>query len=121
MKLRLVFVLAPLLILVACTPTEEQARNSAAALKGAIEQAQTQYDATCHANNGQKPCQIINQAVNGQNALITAIEAYCGWSQAAPPPDGTQKCVPVKTAAEGLKTAVANADLFVVELKGVIK
>jgi hypothetical protein len=31
------------------------------------------------------------------------------------------QCVPVKSAQAGLQTAVANADLFVAEIKGVIK
>jgi hypothetical protein len=109
------------LVLTACSPLEQQARNTAAALQGALAAAQTQYTVECTANPKQSYCLTINQAVAGQNALITALEAYCGWSQSAPPANGTAPCVPVKTAAAGLQTAVNNANLFVTELKGIMK
>jgi hypothetical protein len=109
--------------LIACptTPLEQGARNTAAALQGALQAAQTQFQTTCTSNPKQTACTVINQAVAGQNALITATEAYCGWSQAVPPPSTTATCVPVKSAQAGLTTAIANANLFVTELKGVIQ
>jgi hypothetical protein len=108
------------LSMIGCAPVENQARDSAAAIKGAIGSAQTKYGATCRENSGQQVCDVINKAVNAQNGLITATEAYCGWSQAAPPADQSGKCVPVKSAESGLKAAILNADNFTKELKGAL-
>lgn len=105
---------------VACSPLEQQARNTAAALQGAISAAQVKYQTQCTADKTLTACTTINRAVDGQNALVTAVEAYCGWSQSAPPANGSQPCVPVKSAAAGLQAAVNNATLFITELKGVL-
>ena len=108
------------MVLTACTPLEQSARNTAAALQGAIGAAQTKYQTSCTASPTQSVCTMINQAVSGQNALVTAIEGYCGWSTTSPPASSTQTCVPVKTAAAGLQSAINNANLFITELKGAI-
>lgn len=120
MKLRALLVLFTI-TLVACSPVEQQARDTAAALQGALTAAQTQYQATCTSNPQQRPCVTINQAVAGQNALITAVEAYCGWNPVTPPPNPTSSCVPVKTAQAGLQTAINNANLFIAELRQIIQ
>lgn len=116
-----VVLLVPILFLLACSPIEQNARDTAAALQGAITTAQSQYQASCTQQPTAKECQIINQAVAGQNALVTAVEAYCGWSPTNPPNPTTTKCVPVTTAKAGLQTAIANAQLFISEVRGVIK
>lgn len=116
-KLLLAF---PLLILVACTPIEKNARDTSAALKGAIESAQTKYLTSCTVDKTQAPCIAINKSVAGQNALITSIQAYCSYSVNTPPADPNAKCVPVASAKAGLETAVANATQFISELKGVL-
>lgn len=107
------------LALTAC-PKDKNARDVAAALKGAIQTAQTEYSGACQANPSQATCMTINRAVAAQNLLITALENYCGWVQGAPPPDNT-KCVPVPSAEAFLKTAVANANQSISEVKGIIK
>lgn len=112
---------AVLLVTIACSPIENQARDTAAALQGAIIAAQAQYQSSCSLNNAQTVCQTIARAVNGQNALITSVEAYCGWNSANPPGDPAAKCVPVKSAQAGLQTSIANANQFITELKGVLK
>src|SRR5271155_3896731 len=109
------------LLTTACSPIEQQARNTAAALQGALTAAQAQYLTECTASPKDAPCVTINQAVAGQNALVTAVESYCGWSEAAPPAIPTATCVPVKGASAGLQTAINNANLFLVELKGILK
>jgi hypothetical protein len=106
---------------VACTPLEQSARNTAAALGGAIGAAQAEYGAQCTKSPTDASCKIINQAVAGQNALVTAVEAYCGWSTQNPPRNGAATCVPVKSAADGLAGAIANANLLIAELKGLMK
>lgn len=121
MKKSLVLVLALTLITTACSPLEQQARNTAAALQGALSAAQGQYLTQCTANPKAPSCVTINRAIDGQSALVTAVEAYCGWSQASPPANGALPCVPVKGATAGLTTAINNANLFVTELKGLIQ
>jgi hypothetical protein len=118
MKTFATFVLT--LCLLTCTPLEQSARNTAAALQGALGTAQTQYQTTCTANPSQTPCTVINQAIAGQNALVTATEAYCGWSPTTPPASTTAPCVPVKGATAGLNAAINNASLFVTELQSLI-
>jgi hypothetical protein len=120
-RIATMFLTVTLLLATACSPLEQQARNTAAALQGALGAAQAKYQTTCTADKTQSVCVTINRAVDGQNALVTALEAYCGWSQTAPPANGSQTCVPVKGASAGLQTAINNANLFVSELKGVVQ
>ena len=106
--------------LLACSPLENQARDTAAALAGSIAAAQTKYQAACTANPTQEICQVINRGVSAQNALITGVETYCGWNTAATPPDSSAKCVPVKSAEAALRAAIANAAALTSQIKGAI-
>lgn len=106
---------------IACSPVENQARDTAAALGGLLAQVQTQDKATCTVNPSQSICQTINKAISAQNALITSTEAYCGWSTTSPPGDPTASCVPVKSLEGALQTSIANANTFVTQLKGAIQ
>ena len=122
--LYLIPVVALWLITIGCTPAEQDARDAAAALGGSIKAAQAKYQASCSApasvQVSPQVCELINRAVSGQNALITAAETYCGFSPAAPPADPFSQCVPVKNGKVGLVNATINAQQFVLELKGVI-
>ncbi|HVT81219.1 MAG TPA: hypothetical protein VHM90_11235 [Phycisphaerae bacterium] len=109
--------LSACLVLSACTPLEKSARDTAAALNGALTAAQQKYSASCQANTAGQACALINKAIAGQNALITATEAYCGF---APGTVDTATCTPVKSAEPALKSAIANASLFISELKGIL-
>jgi hypothetical protein len=111
---------AGLVVLVGCSPVEQKARDTAAALSGSIIAAQTKYEASCAANANQEVCQLINRGVSGENALITAVETYCGWSPTLTPPDPTAVCVPVKSMQAGLQAAIANAAALTLEIKGAI-
>ncbi len=122
MKKYLLGMFALCFILTGCTSIEQTARDTAAALQGAIAAAQAQYQTQCTASPTLQACTVINQAIAGQNALVTATEGYCGWSAASPPVNpSSATCTPVKTAQAGLQTAINNANLFVTELKGVIQ
>lgn len=101
-------------------PAEKPARDTAAALQGSLTAAQAKYQTSCKANPSQNVCQLINRGVSAQNALITALETYCGWSVQAPP-DPSAKCVPVNNAKDALNAALANARQLTVEIKGVVK
>jgi len=109
-----------MLPMLGCSPIENQARDTAAALSGAIVAAQTQYQATCVANPNEQVCQLINKGVAGENALITAVETYCGWTASIVPPDPTATCVPVKSAQAALEVAITNASTLTLEIKGAI-
>jgi hypothetical protein len=105
---------------VACSPLEQQARNTAAALQGVIVAAQAKYHDSCVGNPSQNVCQLINKGISGQNALITAGETYCGWSPSAPPADPNAKCVPVKGAEAALRSGISNATQLTLEIKGAL-
>jgi hypothetical protein len=117
---RLLPILACTLVLVACSPLENNARDTAAALSGSIVAAQQKYHDTCVATPSKDVCVLINRGVSGQNALITALETYCGWSVTPAPPDPTAKCVPVKSAEAGLTTAISNATTLTTQIKGAL-
>jgi hypothetical protein len=106
--------------MLACSPLENQARDAAAALSGSIVAAQSKYQGSCTVDPSQQICQVINRGVSGENALITAVETYCGWAVTPAPPDPHAKCVAVKSAAAALQTAVANASELTVQIKGAI-
>ena len=103
-----------------CSPLENQARDAAAALSGSIVAAQTKYQASCTAKPSPEICQVINRGVSGENALVTAVETYCGWAVTPAPPDPTAKCVPVRSAQGALQTAIANAATLTLQIKGVL-
>ena len=120
LRVRTVVLVAALMVLVGCSPVEQKARDTAAALSGSIVAAQSQYQASCGANPQQQVCQLINRGVAGENALITSVETYCGWVQAAAPPNPMATCVPVKSAQAALEAAIANAAELTLEIKGAI-
>ena len=119
-NLIVIFLVVCLVPMLACSPLENEARDTAAALGGSIAAAQTRYQAACAANPSQQICQVINRGVSAQNALITAVETYCGWSTAAAPPDANTKCVPVKSTENVLRAAIANAAALTAQIKGAI-
>ena len=119
-KMLLVPLLALTIILSACPKFEQDARDTAAALGGAITAAQTQHQAECMATPTGSACVTINKSVAAQNTLITGIEAYCGWTAGVLPTDPKAVCVPVSSAKAGLQAAMNNANQFITQLKGVI-
>src|ERR1039457_691617 len=113
-------VVIALLPMLGCSPIENQARDTAAALSGSIVAAQTKYQASCAANPTQEICQVINRGVSGGNALLTAVETYCGWTPTLAPPEPAATCVPVKSAQAALQAAIANAGTLTLQIKGAI-
>lgn len=119
-RVTVVLLVVGLLPMLGCSPIENQARDTAAALSGSIIAAQTKYQASCTANANQEVCQLINRGASGENALITAVETYCGWGPMLAPPDAAARCVPVKSMQAGLQAAIANAAALTLEIKGAI-
>ena len=118
--LSLVLIVPLTLLLTACPNLASSARDTSAALQGLIVAAQAKYQSTCTATPSQAVCVDINKAVSGENALVTATEAYCNWSTTSPPTDTTVPCVPVQSAAAGLQTAISNANTLINEIKGTL-
>lgn len=119
-KFCMIMIAMGMLPMLGCSPLENQARDAAAALSGSIIAAQTRYQASCTANPSQQVCQAINRGVSGENALITAVETYCGWAVTPAPPDPNAKCVAVKSAQAVLQAAIANAAALTVQIKGAL-
>lgn len=111
-----------LLVTLACpgTQLEQNARDVSASLGGLLQTAQAQHQ-ECLSDATSATCQTIKRGVSGQNALITSLESYCGWSTTAPPPDTGATCVPVKGLESSLKSAISNANQLVTEIKGTVK
>lgn len=120
MKKLMIGVILLCMAMVGCSPLENQARDTAAALSGSIVAAQTKYQSSCAANPAQEICKVINRGVSGENALITAIETYCGWTPTLAPPDPSATCVPVKSAQTALQAAISNAASLTVQIKGAL-
>lgn len=116
--LALMMAIACLMPTVGCAPLENQARDAAAVLGGSLVAAQSKYEGSCQANPSQEICRLINRGVSAQNALITTIETYCGWAVAPAPADPNAKCIPVKSAEQALKAAIANAATLTTQIKG---
>ncbi len=93
------------------------ARDTTAALNGALKAAQEQYAPECQSDASKPACVMINKAIAAHGALITATEAYCGFSDVSQPLD---TCKPVATAQAGLMAALDNAQQFLTQLKEVI-
>src|SRR5258707_1067239 len=119
-KLSTILLVTCLLPMLGCSPVENQARDAAAALSGSIVAAQTKYQTSCTANPSQQICQMINRGVAGENALLTAVETYCGWAVTPAPADPTATCVPVKSAERALQAAIANAGVLTLQIKGAL-
>ena len=92
------------------------ARDTAAALNGAITNAQAKSTAQCVKDNTQSICREINRGVVAQNTLITALETYCSWSATTAPPDPNAPCKPVDSALGALTAATTNAATLVTEI-----
>ncbi len=99
---------------------EANARDAAAALGGELQTAQAQHQA-CIEDPTPTACQTIKRGVAGQNALVTALETYCGWSVTADPPPVGTACSPVSTAQGALTSAIANANQLVTEVLVTVK
>ncbi len=115
-----VVMLMGMAIMLGCSPIESRARDTAAALQGSLVAAQSQYKASCAANSSQQVCQLIDRGVSGENALITAVETYCGWTADVAPSNPVATCVPVKSAQAALVAAIANATTLTLEIKGAL-
>lgn len=118
-KLLVMLLLTPLLGCPGGQPAEKSARDTIAAATGAIQSAQTEYKAECIAAPTAPKCVLINDAVHGQNAAITSLEAYCGFQVNLSLP--TDTCTPVKTAVGAMTAAIGNLHNFIGEIQAIMQ
>jgi len=110
----LLFVLT--IVMVACQPFEKSARDSVAAAKGFIEQAQANHKQECVANPNTALCSAINQAVAAQNSAIDALDLYCAgsaWQSGG-------ACQPNKELEPRVRAAISNLDRMIKDAKGAV-
>ncbi|MCL4524008.1 MAG: hypothetical protein M1451_08870 [Acidobacteria bacterium] len=128
MRKKTVLVVLICLCFAACQPYEKQARDSVAAAKGFIEQAQANHGDECRAvpqcslpgvvDAGKcvKICAAINQAVAAQNLAIDALDLYCagtGWQTGG-------ACTPNKELEPRVRAAISNLDRIIKDAKGAV-
>lgn len=117
----LVLVVAFAIAETGCSPLEVKARDTSAALNGAVTTAIGQYSDTCRANESQVPCQTIIRAAGVLDVLLTADETYCGWAAGQAKIDPNAVCVPNKSATGLLTVATENAVMATAEIVVIIK
>lgn len=113
---KLSVLLLPVLLLAGCGDFPKQARDVIAGAKGFIEKAQANHLQQCQAAPATTICVDINKAVAAQNSAIDALNVYCSgndWEQGG-------ECKPNKDFEAKARTAVANLDRIIADLKGVI-
>lgn len=119
MKLKiLTLTLCACIGLTGCGTLEQNSRDTLAAATGLIQSAQGQYSAECTTAPTSGTCVLINQGVHAQNALITALEAYCGFQVGITLPAAT--CQPVKTASGALNAAIGNLNNIMGEITAIV-
>src|SRR5690349_19508030 len=97
MRSALVSLIGLCLILAACDPPQNVARDGIAAAHGVLVQAQNKYNAECSQNPNMRNCRVIHDAVQAQNIAIDSLELYCQGINTPSFMDGG-KCVPDKSA-----------------------
>ena len=116
------FLLVPVLFLVACTPVERSAYNTAVAAKAFLD---TERKAHPECNPGTSTvCLDIAKAVAAKDVLIDAISVYCAGPDFAnggacnAPAKGTPAA---QQAVAKLQAAIANYNQAATDLKGAAK
>jgi hypothetical protein len=108
-----------LVLITGCGSLEQNSRDTIAAATGLIQSAQGQYQAECVAAPTSGTCVLINQGVHAQNALVTALEAYCGFQVGVTVPSAT--CTPIKGAAAALSAAIGNLNTIMGEITAIVQ
>lgn len=121
--MRKLLVLPILFLLIGCPqPTDQTARDSIAAAHGWVVNAQATWSTTCRANPTQIQCTSTNKLIAAEHAAADALVVYC----AGTPANGATAyanggaCVPVKSAASVLQSAVLNLNSIVTDVKNLL-
>lgn len=121
MKSKLIILISCLLI-VACTPVERAAYNTAVGAKAFLDSVKSAHP-ECATTPTTTVCQDLTKATAAKDLLIDAIATYCGITPTTNP---TQACTPpIKNtpaytiATNALQSAIANYNQLATDLKGV--
>lgn len=124
MNKSLILALVLSLGLVACGPIEETARDSIAAAKGAIQEAQTAYIPICietGTNPSDPACFLINNAIDINDLAIDALLTYCGFeidnTTTSEPP---LTCNPQSDKKALLLTALKNLNRIIADVRKLV-
>jgi hypothetical protein len=112
------------LFFVGCQPIEDTAFQAAATAQGFITQAQANHGEECRADKTRPVCVKINEAVDAQNLLIDAIEAYCNFPVRPAPEElknFSSTCSKNASARERLQLAIRNVQVVIRDVKGAIQ
>jgi hypothetical protein len=113
---RLLVLLFVLITLAYAATLEQDARVTATTLGGLLGPAQAAHK-ECATDARKAECRMLSRAIIRQNALVYALATYCGWSTTAPLPDRQTACKVVPKAAPELKSATANANQVISQVK----
>ena len=111
-----------LLMLWACSPVDQQARDVIAGAKGAITAAEAQHPECSplrHPENQQQAaCVTIAKAIAAENTAIDALNLYCNFSPSDP---GSQQCERVQSAQDFLKNSLLSLQTITGDVKGLVQ
>src|SRR5690349_24283944 len=116
MRKSLVLLVALCVILAACEPPQNVARDALAANHGVLVTYQNKYQNRCANNPSMKPCRLIHEAVSAQNLAVDALDLYCQGITTPSFMDGGP-CAPDKSAEPKLRAALKNLDVIMRDVK----
>lgn len=116
MRKSLVGIVALCVILAACDPPQNVARDALAANRAVLVTYQNKYQNECAQNPAMKTCRIIHEAVTAQNLAVDALDLYCQGITTPSFMDGGP-CAPDKSAEPKLRAALKNLDVIMRDVK----
>lgn len=114
--MKIAALLALTVVLVACAPLQDTARNGIASAKGFLDSEKAAHP-ECAVDSEAQACYLIKRGVAAKDATIDALEAYCGGSAF----DAGAPCTPHSDLTDKLKSALANLNLTISDIKKVGK
>jgi hypothetical protein len=125
MKRFATFFILVALFFAGCQPIEDTAFQAAATAQGFITQAQANHGEECRADRTRPVCVKINEAVDAQNLLVDAIEAYCNFPVRPTPEElknySSSTCAKNAGARERLQLAIRNMQVVIRDVKEAIQ
>ena len=115
--MKLAVLLLATLLIAGCQPAQDSARDSLAVSAEAIDIAQEKYLETCTADQTQRVCRLINDAVAAQNLGVEALNLYCAGGDYLT--GGV--CQPNKEYLPRLQEAIRNLDSIIANIKELLR
>lgn len=113
-RLSIVPLLLGMLILTACPPVQETARDGVATAKGYLDSAKAAHPECAAAQVNVGVCTLLSRATGAKDAVIDAVNVYCS----SPSYDSTGGvCVPNKSAKPKLDAALRDLNQILTDVK----